>query len=197
MNSYDARVRYTRMVIEENFLELLRSKPAAQISVTELCQLAQINRATFYKHYKDVRDLQEQMVEQILNQLRDFLESHSYGNIQSMEQMILDVLHYMKQSGPKYFVLGSENADANLAMRSFEICYKTAYPILERNLPQMKQEKREMLYHYLSQGAGGALNCWLRTGMQMDAEEVTQFIMEASTGTVREFISCEAASRKW
>ena len=34
MNSFDARVRYTRMVIENSFLELLQEKPMAKITVT-------------------------------------------------------------------------------------------------------------------------------------------------------------------
>lgn len=59
MSSIDARVRYTRMITEQSFLELLKQKPVSKITVTELCELAQINRATFYKHYLDVQDLME------------------------------------------------------------------------------------------------------------------------------------------
>ena len=59
MNSYDARVRYTLKVIEDSFLELLGKKPLTKITVTELCQTSQINRATFYKHYLDIPDLLE------------------------------------------------------------------------------------------------------------------------------------------
>lgn len=49
----DARVRYTRRVIQEALLTLLEQKPLNKITVTELCALAQINRATFYAHYAD------------------------------------------------------------------------------------------------------------------------------------------------
>lgn len=46
----DARVRYTRMVIKNAFITLLKRKPLNKISVKQVCELAEINRATFYKH---------------------------------------------------------------------------------------------------------------------------------------------------
>ena len=46
----DARVRYTKMRIREAFLQCLRKKPVNKVTVKELCQLAVINRATFYTH---------------------------------------------------------------------------------------------------------------------------------------------------
>ncbi len=76
MNSYDARVRYTLKVIEDSFLELLGKKPLTKITVTELCQTAQINRATFYKHYLDIPDLLEKTEEKGLSQKGNLRQAH-------------------------------------------------------------------------------------------------------------------------
>ena len=43
----DARVRYTKMVVKSSLLELMQTKPVAKITVTEICEKAGINRATF------------------------------------------------------------------------------------------------------------------------------------------------------
>ena len=48
----DARVRYTVHMIQNIFLELLKEKPIAKITVKEICERAEINRSTFYKHYQ-------------------------------------------------------------------------------------------------------------------------------------------------
>ena len=53
----DRRVRYTKMVIRESFLDLLQTKDISQISIKEICEKADINRATFYSHYQDPYDL--------------------------------------------------------------------------------------------------------------------------------------------
>ena len=53
MAKLDARKRYTQMILKQSFLKLLKEKPVNKITVKELCELSQINRATFYTHYSD------------------------------------------------------------------------------------------------------------------------------------------------
>src|SRR5699024_5578943 len=47
----DRRKQYTRKVLKESLIELLKNKPIATISVKALCEKADINRSTFYAHY--------------------------------------------------------------------------------------------------------------------------------------------------
>ncbi len=62
----DARVRYTQRVLKESFLSLLREKPVNKITVKEVCELAELNRATFYAHYSDCFALMESIEQEIL-----------------------------------------------------------------------------------------------------------------------------------
>ena len=57
MNTRDLRVIKTQRAIHDAFLSLLRTKPLAKISVTELARIAEINKGTFYLHYRDIYDL--------------------------------------------------------------------------------------------------------------------------------------------
>jgi len=52
-NKLDRRVKYTRMVLKESFINLLEKKDISQITIKEICEDADINRATFYAHYND------------------------------------------------------------------------------------------------------------------------------------------------
>ena len=52
----DARVRYTVHMIQNVFLELLKEKPVAKITVKEICEHAEINRSTFYKQVYVLND---------------------------------------------------------------------------------------------------------------------------------------------
>ena len=53
----DARVKYTKMVLKKALLELMQHKPVNKITVKEICERAELNRATFYAHYSDCFDL--------------------------------------------------------------------------------------------------------------------------------------------
>ena len=46
----DARVKYTKMVLKKALLELMQHKPVNKITVKEICERAELNRATFYAH---------------------------------------------------------------------------------------------------------------------------------------------------
>ena len=52
----DARVRYTRMMIQQTFLDLLKKKPISKITVKEICEDADVNRSTYYVYYSDPYD---------------------------------------------------------------------------------------------------------------------------------------------
>ena len=61
----DRRVRRTRSLLLDAFFSLLESKSYKDITVKELCDVADINRGTFYLHFKDIYDMVEQIEQEI------------------------------------------------------------------------------------------------------------------------------------
>ena len=62
----DLRVQKTKSSIKTAFLELREQKPLERITVKELAEKAMINKATFYTHYKDIYDLQDQLEDEVV-----------------------------------------------------------------------------------------------------------------------------------
>ena len=177
MNSFDARVRYTRMIIEQSFLELLQERPVSKITVTELCSKAQINRATFYKHYLDIPDLLEKLEEELFAQIQEMFRNQAVD----MEEMLLNMMNYTRREWARFMALGGDNGDPNLMMKTFLICYENAYPLVEQNMPGIDDTQRQMLFQFMSQGAGGILTWWIKNGMKEDPEKVVRYIMKLCT----------------
>lgn len=57
----DLREKKTIRNIQNAFLKLRAKKPLERITIRELAEAAEISKATFYLHYKDIYDLSEQM----------------------------------------------------------------------------------------------------------------------------------------
>ncbi len=57
----DIRARHSRKKITEAFISLREKKPIEKISVAEICRGAQVNKSTFYAHYKDIYDLSDKI----------------------------------------------------------------------------------------------------------------------------------------
>jgi len=69
----DLRIVKTRKSIRAAFLELRTNNALEKIKVTKLCELALINKSTFYKHYQDIYALSEEIEnETILSIMNSF-----------------------------------------------------------------------------------------------------------------------------
>ena len=70
----DLRTERTKRSIANAFLELRKQKNIEKITVKELAELAYINKATFYIHYRDIYDLADEVeievVREILGQMK-------------------------------------------------------------------------------------------------------------------------------
>ena len=88
----DARVRYTRKVIQDAFLDILKEKPISRITVKEVCDKAEINRGTFYKHYQDCYDLLDKIEEEGLREFEKMLASIEAAGAQAALTAILNTL---------------------------------------------------------------------------------------------------------
>jgi AcrR family transcriptional regulator len=64
----DRRVRRTKQMFRNALIKLLEQKDYKHITVTDIVEYADYNRATFYLHYKYKDDLAEEVVEGILNE---------------------------------------------------------------------------------------------------------------------------------
>lgn len=65
----DLRIQRTQTAIRNAFIELRSRKPLEKITVKELAELAFINKATFYQHYKDIYDLSESMEDELIEKI--------------------------------------------------------------------------------------------------------------------------------
>lgn len=68
-NPQDPRVRRTRQLIHQAFVELLQTKEFHEITVSDITRHATINRVTFYTHYTDKYELLDYMISTHLIQL--------------------------------------------------------------------------------------------------------------------------------
>lgn len=61
MQKENQRVVITKLLIKKALLKLLQKQHINKISISELCQVAQINRTTFYRHYETPRSVLQEI----------------------------------------------------------------------------------------------------------------------------------------
>ena len=101
MNENDLRVIQTKKALHQALLALLRTKPLESVTVSALCRKAAVSRGAFYTHYKDIRELFD---EHILNLLKDLEDSYyePYRHVERLDPSRLDpstirIFHHVKK----------------------------------------------------------------------------------------------------
>jgi len=69
----DRRILKTRNVIKNSLTSLMKEKAFDKITIKNITEKANINRATFYLHYMDKYNLLEQSQNDILNEIKEVL----------------------------------------------------------------------------------------------------------------------------
>lgn len=65
----DARITATLQRIEDAYLTEKAKKSISEIKVIDICQLAGINKTTFYRHYRDIYDLADTVENRVVSEL--------------------------------------------------------------------------------------------------------------------------------
>lgn len=168
----DARIRYTKQVIKEQMTALLGEKSLSKITVKELCQRAEINRATFYKYYDNPYDLMDKMMKELLDELeRRILQAEP----QDFRDVFYVVLDDIQQKFAYYQVLFSANGDEKFRKRLFSLCYGDNMQTICRLFPGLPQAQQEWLYYFVANGCNGILMDWIKNGRQESIEETVRF----------------------
>ena len=175
----DLRTRYTRQVITDAFLQLLRQKPVERITVKEVCALAQINRSTFYRQYKDCFDLMEQLEQRGLELLEELLQA---TQAQGTAATMTSLLCALRDNDSLLGVMARQNQDERFLYAMVGRCFRYMNTRQENMAIAANETQQNMRNAFLPAGVGGIIQYWLRSGMQTEPGQVAAVITALCEG---------------
>ena len=174
----DRRILYTKMVLRESLLELMREKPIGKITPTELCRRADINRNTFYAHYLSPESLLTSIEDDLYAEInRSLTDSPTDGNVLGM---LTEILKAIRKNGDLCKVLFSERGDKDFLRRIVNIAREKCVAAWRAAGMTAEGGQVEMLYNYSAGGIVAVIEGWIREGMASSPEEVARFIAKAT-----------------
>ena len=120
----DRKTRYTRMVLQDSLIELMKEKPIAKITIKEICEKADVNRSTFYAHYTDQYNLLRKIENETFSWVKDAVialigKTDKQGTIKVLEGMC----QYIVENSRHLQVLMSEQGDIDFQKELFMLIY--------------------------------------------------------------------------
>ena len=183
----DRRVKYTKNLIEDTFLSLLEKKDIGSITVTEICEIADINRATFYRYYIDIYDLLKNIQDSFIGEIK---ESDVVNNISnySVFSFTKEILNIFINNKKLVKILFDTNNNVYFLNDFLEILYEKVGELWIEEHPSNSEEEIVYAVVYIFNGALGIVNYWIKNNFDKDIDEVSRYIEKLTLDGVHKFI---------
>lgn len=183
----DRRVKYTKMILKESLLGLMKEKSLSKISLAEICRVADINRNTFYTHYSGMEDLIASIEQDLYDELMGAMEGSMRP--ESIPALIIEICRVIQKNAELCQVLLSENGDSRLLNLVLYRVHDKSIAGWKRSSIKLNERQLERLYLYSTQGAIAVIKDWLQGGAKESPEEVANFIERITNKGISAFAS--------
>lgn len=186
MNKSKSKYFNTAEKFDKALLSLLEKKTFEYITISEICEEADVNRSTFYLHYESTNDLLEETTRYVINKFisyfsvdvkaitSKFTECDTTELNFITESYLLPYLSFIKENRAVFTAfLSHPSAFKNEVI--FERLFENIFnPILERfHYPQ--DERKYVMMFYLN-GLNAITTVWINEGCKKSIDEVAGII---------------------
>lgn len=173
MNKNDLRVVKTKQSIHLALTNLLKERPLTQIKITELCSEANINRGTFYFHYREVGDVFKELFGEIMLDLKkSYHEPYRQTNsleIRNLDPKSVRIFHHIKKYEEFYRIIFSKEVSAEYYYMLFDQIHSLFAE--DKNVVHPK-EPNHYICSFSANAIIGLIIEWSRNDFQESADEM-------------------------
>lgn len=169
------RYKISSEKIETTFLTLILNHKYEDISISQICELANINRSTFYAHYDDINDL----IIQIESKFAKGMASIFNFGLRQTHEAFIEMFTFVKEN--KYFY----KAFLSIPYQTFaETNTKSnVLSTLKENKVPIAKDEIELFYRASFFGAGIKELCriWLERYCKESPEQMARLLLKEYT----------------
>lgn len=182
----DRKTRYTRMVLQDSLIELMREKPINKITIKELCEKADVNRTTFYAHYTDQYDLLRKIEDEALSWAKDTFNTIIAADENETIKGLEGICQYIVENSKHLQVLMSEQGDIGFQKQLFTLLYQLwGMPSSARH--NGDADIKELYFVFAVNGSVGLIQHWLKNGLNQSAKEIAHVIYNMAVPSIKLF----------
>lgn len=169
----DRRTLYTRTMIMDSYIKLLKEKPRGKIMITEICRLAEINRCTFYLHFSDIKDVEDAIKQKMLKEAKEFVQSQENKSSNRLELSYKFMNKMLHDDTYTTLLMMSQHDSLNYA-----ITQEFFQDFVDMSLPSdnhLSEKEIKMLYTFVTGGIYATQQYWIESGLE-DLKEENLFL---------------------
>ena len=171
MINKDRRIRKTKDVLKKSLISLMQEKSINSITVKELCEKADINRGTFYLHYKDVFHMLGEIEKELFEGFQDMILSYEISPDKIETKPILkDIFTFIAKNSDFCIVILCERGDMAFMKKIVSVIYEKGYSDWSNILKKNDKDLFDKYYSFILYGAIGLIDYWLKNELKESPE---------------------------
>lgn len=175
----DRRVRRTKKLLMQGLTQLMQRKQLKDITVRELADLVDVNRGTFYIHYKDVFDMLEKVEEELFAKFDRIMLAHKDEVvIEHTKPFLTDLCQFVDENQDMCRVLLSENGDMVFLHRLNDVVREKCHEDWKKLQHNGDETEFEYRYSFVVFGCIGMVRTWLERGCNDDNRKLIDLVEE-------------------
>jgi AcrR family transcriptional regulator len=119
----DRRIIRSKAALKQALLTLMSQKPFSSISITEIVELADYNRGTFYSHYENkeglLDDILNELISELVKSFRAPYETSELFRIDELPANAVMIFDHIYQNASIYTVLMSSEVLSDIREKMF------------------------------------------------------------------------------
>lgn len=168
------RTLYTKKIIKESLIELLQTNDIHQITVTNICNKADINRGTFYSYYKDAFDLLQSIEDELFDQILRYLNETPAEDY--TDSLLIKVLELIAENKDLCKILLCKQRDGRIIDRILYIASEANLEPLFDKSNEFDESHFDYLIRYSVGGILAIIQVWLENNLKKSPREIVKII---------------------
>ncbi|CAI6086560.1 TetR/AcrR family transcriptional regulator [Cohnella sp. JJ-181] len=179
----DRRKARTRQLLHDALMALLAEKNAEAITVTDVTERADINRGTFYLHYRDVGDMLQQLKDGVYDGVRacverlDIADAMRYIDLEEPYPVSVAIFEEIARHGEFLRIMLGPQGDLSFAIRLRELFSSRVHAKLQLLSPDDTAIPTDYLVSYIASANFGLVLHWLGTGRALSPERMSRIMV--------------------
>jgi AcrR family transcriptional regulator len=187
-NSGDRRVRKTKKLLKESLAVLLMKKRLKDITVKEIVDLADVNRGTFYLHYRDIYDMLTKIENEMVTEFEDITKHFANGSLKDFPRpYIEEMFQYVADNHALCKMLLGPYGDMAFVEKLKKLVEDKCFQALMEVCPENEVQRYKYFAAYAVSGCIGILQTWIKDGMNISPRELS-FVAEGMIQNGMEFL---------
>ncbi len=187
----DRRVRRTHRLLKESLLELMKHKAFSDITVSDITENADVNRATFYLHFSNPAQLLQSIGEDLLERAQVLIDAHKQEIEvgETLRPLLEQILDFVLESQELCMLLFAHEQESQFAEKLLGLLQENGTELVKAKSEFCQEEEIPYVVDFITCGLMGLIRTWFCRGMDIPKKELLDAAELLTDGAAFRFIT--------